>query len=79
MQQRGHHQHDGKWQAALEERVQILEAQVAILDEALRVLTRGLEDLPAAEPGRKQAAEAARRAHDLLLTAGPRPAQSAGA
>ena len=79
MQQRGHHQHDAKWQAALEERVQILEVQVSILDEALRILTRGLEDLPAAEPGRKQAAEAARRAHDLLLTAEPRAAQPSGA
>lgn len=69
--QRGHYQHDRKWQTALEERVQVLEAQVGLLDEALRVLTRGLEDLPAAEPGRRQAAEAARQAHDLLLAAEP--------
>jgi hypothetical protein len=74
--QRGHHQHDKKWQVALEERVQVLEAQVALLDEALRVLARGLEEIPAAEPGRRQAAEAARQAHDLLLAGEPPAARS---
>ncbi len=69
--QRGHHPYDKKWQVALEERVQILEAQVALLDEALRVLARGLEEIPAAEPDRRQAAEAARQAHDLLLAGKP--------
>jgi hypothetical protein len=58
---------------ALQERMNLVEARVAALTEALQVLTRGLEDLPTAEPGGKPAAEAARRAHDLLLAAQPRP------
>ncbi len=59
--------------AALQERVNLVEVRVAALTEALQVLARGLEDLPTAEPGGKPAAEAARRAHDLLLAAQPRP------
>ena len=55
---------------ALDERVLALERRVAALAEALRVLAHGLEDLPAAEPGRRESAEAARRAYDLLLVAG---------
>jgi hypothetical protein len=51
----------------------LVEVRVAALTEALQVLARGLEDLPTAEPGGKPAAEAARRAHDLLLAAQPRP------
>ncbi len=58
---------------ALQERVNLVEVRVAALTEALQVLARGLEDLPTAEPGGKPAAEAARRAHDLLLAAQPRP------
>ena len=55
----------------LRERVDLLEARVAALTEALQVLARGLEDLPTAEPGGRPAAEAARRAHELLLAAQP--------
>ena len=50
--------------------VDLLEApRVAALTEALQVLARGLEDLPTAEPGGRPAAEATRRAHELLLAA----------
>ncbi len=56
---------------ALQERMNLVEVRVAALTEALQVLARGLEDLPTAEPGGKPAAEAARRAHDLLLAAAP--------
>jgi hypothetical protein len=58
---------------AFQERMNLVEVRVAALTEALQVLARGLEDLPTAEPGGKPAAEAARRAHDLLLAAQPRP------
>lgn len=58
---------------ALQERMNLVEVRVAALTEALQVLARGLEDLPTAEPGGKPAAEAARRAYDLLLAAQPRP------
>jgi len=58
---------------ALQERMNLVEVRVAALTEALQVLARGLEDLPTAEPGGKPTAEAARRAHDLLLAAQPRP------
>jgi len=58
--------------AALEKRVHVLEDRVTALAEAVRVLVRGLEDIPTAEPGQRPAAEAARRAYDLLLVAGPR-------
>ena len=57
---------------SLQERVRLLEVSVASLTEALQVLTRGLEGLPTAEPGGRPAAEAARRAHELLLAAPPR-------
>ena len=57
----------------LEEHVRVLEARVATLTEALRVIARGLEDLPTAEPGRSPAARAARKAHELLLAADSRP------
>lgn len=53
----------------LEERVRQLETQVATLADALRVLARGLEDGPLAEPGDRTVVEAARQAHDLLLAA----------
>jgi hypothetical protein len=56
--------------AALEGRVRVLEDRVTALAEALRVLAHGLEDIPAAEPGGRRAAGAARQAYDLLLVAG---------
>ena len=56
---------------ALQERVRRLEERVAALTEALQVLVGGLEDRPTAEPGGRPAAEAARRAHELLLAAPP--------
>ena len=66
--------------AALEERVRVLEGRVTALADVVRVLAHGLEDLPAAEPGQRPAAEAARRAYDLLLVAEPRtPSPQAGA
>ena len=57
--------------AALDQRVLVLEDRVTALAEALRVLAHGLEDLPAAEPEGRRAAEAARQAYDLLRVAGP--------
>jgi len=56
---------------ALEERVNLLETRVAAMAEALQILARGLEDLPTAEPGGRPAAEAARKAHEVLLVAQP--------
>jgi hypothetical protein len=61
--------------AVLEDRVYRLEARVTALTEALGVLAHGLEDLPAAEPESRRAAEAARQAYDLLLVANPPAAQ----
>ena len=61
---------------ALEERVRVLEDRVAALSEVIRILARGLEVLPTAEPGQRPAAEAARRAYDLLLVAEPRTRDS---
>jgi uncharacterized membrane protein len=54
---------------ALEERLQLLEARVAALTEAVQTLSRGLADGPLAEPGGRATADAARQAHDLLLAA----------
>ena len=56
---------------ALQERMHLLEVRVAALTEALQVLARGLEDRPTAEPGGRPAADAARRAHELLPAAQP--------
>lgn len=53
--------------AALQGRVRLLEERVAVLTEALQTLARGLEGIPTAEPGGDPAAEAARKAHELLL------------
>ena len=50
--------HDQEPQATLDRRVLALEDRVTALAEALRVLAHGLEDLPAAEPGGRRAAEA---------------------
>ena len=72
--------YQGSSMAALEERVHVLEDRVTALADVVRVLARGLEDLPAAEPGQRPAAEAARRGCDLLPAAGPRmPGPPAGA
>jgi hypothetical protein len=57
--------------AALEERVHRLEDRVTALADVVRVLAHGLEDFPAAEPGQRPVAEAARQAYDLLLLAEP--------
>ncbi len=54
-------------QTALEERVHVLEERVSTIAEAIRVLARGLEGSPTAEPGEKPIAESARRAYELLL------------
>jgi hypothetical protein len=67
------HRYQQSSTAALEERVRVLEGRVAALADAARVLAHGLEDLPTAEPGQRPAAEAARRAYDLLLVAETRP------
>jgi hypothetical protein len=59
----------------LEERVHHLEAKVATLTDALRLLARGLEDGPLAEPGERAVVGAARQAHELLIAAeSPPPA-----
>jgi hypothetical protein len=57
----------------MEERVHRLEAQADVLAEAIEVLARGLEGGPMAEPWNRQAEEAARRAHELLLLARSAP------
>jgi hypothetical protein len=54
---------------ALEERVRALENRMTTLYDVIRVLAHGLEDLPTSEPRQRPAAEAARRAYDLLLVA----------
>jgi hypothetical protein len=59
--------------ATLEERVHVLEERLTAVADAIGVLAHGLEDLPIAEPGGRPAAEAARRAYELLLLAEPRP------
>lgn len=53
---------------ALEERVLRLENVVTLVAEAVRVLARGLEAGPMAEPDARTVTQAARQAHDLLLT-----------
>jgi hypothetical protein len=75
-------EHDGQRSpelapAALAERVRLLEGRLAAVADAVSVLAHGLEDLPMAKPGGRSTAEAARRAHDLLLLAEP-PAGTAG-
>jgi hypothetical protein len=52
---------------AIEERVHRLETAMAALADVFRVLVCGLEESPMAEPGGKPVADAARRAHYLLL------------
>ena len=61
---------------ALDERVHVLEGRVAALTDAVRVLARGLEDLPTNGRTQRSAAEAARRAYELLLVAETTAGQS---
>jgi hypothetical protein len=51
----------------LEVRVRVLEDRMSTIAEAIRILARGLEGSPTAEPGEKPVAESARRANELLL------------
>jgi hypothetical protein len=53
-----------------EDRLSRLEAQVATLAEAVRVLARGLEDIPSEDVPPQEAARGARLAHELLLSQG---------
>ena len=57
---------------ALTERVHALEERLTAVTDAVRTLAHGLQDAPMAEPGGRPAAEAARRAYELLLMAEPR-------
>ena len=60
----------------LEARVRALEDQVRALFDVICILARRLGDLPTTEPGQRPAADAARRAHDLLLVAGRHGSQA---
>ncbi|MFI7296432.1 hypothetical protein [Streptomyces sp. NPDC050121] len=53
-----------------EARLSRLEAQVATLAEAVRVLARGLENIPSEDVPPEEAAPGARFAHELLLSQG---------
>ncbi|MBC9725130.1 hypothetical protein [Streptomyces sp. TRM68367] len=53
-----------------EARLSRLEAQVATLAEAVRVLARGLENIPSEDVSPKEAERGARLAHELLLSQG---------
>jgi uncharacterized protein (DUF2267 family) len=55
---------------SLEQRIDRLEAQMASVREALRVLAHGLEAVPGGEPDELRGAHAARQAYEILL-AGP--------
>lgn len=61
----------GTTPADLEKRVTRLEARTEAVAEAIRSLARGLEEGPLTEPGERTVAEAARRAHELLLITDP--------
>ncbi|MFD5466759.1 hypothetical protein ACFWIQ_28600 [Kitasatospora sp. NPDC127059] len=52
------------------ERVELLEAQVQALGQAVRALIQGMEDIPDQEPDPERPARAARLAHELLLSQG---------
>lgn len=58
--------------AGVEVRLRLLEAQVEALNDAVEELARGLGDVSGAEP-LMHAAEAGRRAHELLLLARSAP------
>jgi uncharacterized protein (DUF2267 family) len=51
-----------------DERIGRVESRLDTLTEAVRVLAGGMEQLPYDEPGTNHRAQAARRAHELLLT-----------
>jgi hypothetical protein len=53
-----------------EARLSRLEAQVATLAEAVRVLARGLENIPSEDVPPEEAARGARLAHELLISQG---------
>jgi len=53
-----------------EARLSRLEAQVATLADAVRVLARGLENIPSEDVPPGEAARGARLAHELLLSQG---------
>lgn len=53
-----------------EARLSRLEAQVATLAEAVRVLARGLENIPSEDAPPEEAERGARLAHELLLSQG---------
>ncbi|MGC9541306.1 hypothetical protein [Streptomyces sp. UG1] len=53
-----------------EDRLSRLEAQVATLAEAVRVLARGLENIPSQDVSPEEAERGARLAHELLLSQG---------
>jgi uncharacterized protein (DUF2267 family) len=55
---------------SLEPRIERLEAQMASVREALRVLAHGLEAMPGGEPDELRGSHAARQAYEILL-AGP--------
>jgi hypothetical protein len=63
--------------AQIEERLRRLEAQVEALNDAVEELARGLGDRPAAAEPFIHAAEAGRRAHELLLLARSAPREQA--
>jgi hypothetical protein len=62
--------------AALTDRVHVLEERLTAVTDAVRTLAHGLQDAPMAEPGGRPAAEAARRAYELLLMAEPRSSEA---
>ncbi len=55
--------------AVREDRIDRVESQVRTLIEAVRTLAYGLEQTPYDQPGSERGSQAARRAHELLLTA----------
>jgi hypothetical protein len=70
--------HGGADPATVEDRIRQLEAQMEALTEAVGVLARGLEGGPMAEPRNQDTEEAARHAHELLLLAKSKTAESPG-
>jgi uncharacterized protein (DUF2267 family) len=61
---------DAHEDSSAQARLTALEDSVEILAEALRLLVRGLEELPTEEPGPDRSAKAAQEAHRLLLSRG---------
>lgn len=56
----------------VEARLARLEARLATLGEATRILAHGLQQLPVDEPDAMRAGQAARRAYEMLITVGTR-------